>query len=48
MPQERWIGSSAEIIANLVPMSEMDKTGLSNAIDIVRGQTLQHFHSPFL
>lgn len=47
MPEERWIGSSAEILANLVPMYEMDKTGLSNAIDIVRGQPLQHFHSPF-
>jgi uncharacterized protein len=40
MPEERWIGSSAEIIANLVPMYEMDNDGLSNAIDIVRGQTL--------
>ena len=48
MPEERWIGSSAEILANLVPMYEMDKTGLSNAIDIVRGQPLQHFHSSFL
>jgi uncharacterized protein len=47
MPEERWIGSSAEIIANLVPMYEMDNNGLSNAIDIVRGQSLQHFHSPF-
>lgn len=43
MPEERWLGSSAEIIANLtnlVRMYEMDKTGLSNAIDIVRGQPL--------
>lgn len=47
MPEERWIGSSAEIIANLVPMSQMDNNGLSNAIDIVRGQPLQHLHSPF-
>jgi hypothetical protein len=47
MPEERWIGSSAEIIANLVPMYEMDNDGLSNAIDIVRGQPLQHLHSPF-
>ncbi|MGB7442085.1 MAG: VWA containing CoxE family protein [Coleofasciculaceae cyanobacterium] len=38
MPEERWIGSSAEIIANLLPMYEMDNDGLSNAIDIVRGQ----------
>jgi uncharacterized protein with von Willebrand factor type A (vWA) domain len=48
MPEERWIGSSAEIIANLVPMYQMDNNGLSNAIDIVRGQPLQHLHSPFL
>jgi uncharacterized protein len=40
MPEERWIGSSAEIIANLVLMYEMDKDGLSKAIDIVRGQPL--------
>ncbi|AUB42123.1 hypothetical protein COO91_08230 [Nostoc flagelliforme CCNUN1] len=44
MPKERWIGSSAEIIANLVQMYQMDNNGLSNAIDIVRGQ---HLHSPF-
>lgn len=42
MPEERWLGSSAEIVANLVPMYEMDRTGLSNAIDIVRGQPLPH------
>ncbi len=42
MPEERWIGSSAEIIANLIPMYEMDNDGLSNAIDVVRGQSLQH------
>ncbi|NMF66983.1 VWA containing CoxE family protein [Brasilonema octagenarum UFV-E1] len=47
MPEERWIGSSAEIIANLVPMYQMDNNGLSNAIDIVRGQPLQHLNSPF-
>jgi uncharacterized protein len=37
VPQERWEGSSAEIIANLVPMFQMDDDGLSNAIDVVRG-----------
>jgi uncharacterized protein len=41
MPEERWIGSSSEIIANLVSMYEMDNNGLSNAIDIIRGQPLQ-------
>lgn len=48
MPEERWIGSSAEIIANLVPMYQMDTNGLSNAVDVVRGQPLRHLHSPLL
>lgn len=43
MPQERWIGSSAEIIENLVAMYQMDSDGLSNAIAILRG--LQPIHS---
>jgi uncharacterized protein with von Willebrand factor type A (vWA) domain len=38
MPQERWRGSSAEIIANLVSMHQMDNNGLSKAIDVLRGQ----------
>ena len=37
VPQSRWEGSSAEIMANLVPMFQMDDDGLSNAIDVVRG-----------
>jgi uncharacterized protein len=41
VPQERWEGSSAEIIANLVPMFQMDDDGLSNAIDVVRGLQMQ-------
>ncbi|MEM9272168.1 MAG: VWA containing CoxE family protein [Cyanobacteria bacterium P01_F01_bin.143] len=45
MPEERWLGSSAEIIANLIPMYEMNNNGLSNAIDIVRGQPLPHLDS---
>lgn len=48
MPVKRWQGSSAEIIANLVPMFQMDDDGLGNAIDIVRGQPLQHLQSPLL
>lgn len=47
MPEDRWLGSSAEIIAQMVPMYQMDNTGLSNAVDIVRGQPLRHLHSPF-
>ncbi|WP_008307950.1 hypothetical protein [Leptolyngbya sp. PCC 6406] len=48
MPTERWEGTSADIIANIVPMFQMDEDGLSNGIDIVRGQPLQHLHSPWL
>jgi hypothetical protein len=42
MPEDRWMGSSAEIIANSVRMFQMDNQGLSNAIDEVRGQPLKH------
>ena len=45
MPKTRWEGSSAEIIANMVPMFQMDNEGLSNAIDVVRGQPLKHSYS---
>lgn len=48
MPQTRWIGSSAEIIAHSVPMFQMDNEGLSNAIDVVRGQPLKHSYSASL
>lgn len=43
MPRDRWEGSSADIMANIVPMFQMDDDGLSNAIDIVRGQPLKVF-----
>ena len=41
VPIERWEGSSAEMVANLVPMFQMDDDGLSNAIDVVRGLQVQ-------
>lgn len=40
MPRERWQGSSAEVIAYMVPMEQMDADGLGNAIDVVRGQAV--------
>jgi uncharacterized protein len=40
MPKERWPGTSAQIISNLIPMFQMDKDGFSNAIDVVRGQPI--------
>lgn len=41
IPIKRWEVSSAEMIANLVPMFQMDEDGLSNAIDVVRGLLMQ-------
>ncbi len=38
MPQDRWSGSSAQIIAHLVPMFQMDTDGFNNAVDVLRGQ----------
>ncbi|MEO0374650.1 MAG: VWA containing CoxE family protein [Cyanobacteria bacterium P01_A01_bin.17] len=48
MPKNRWEGSSAEIIANSIPMFQMDNEGLSNAIDVIRGQPLKHSYSALL
>ncbi len=48
MPKHRWVGNSAEIIANAVPMFQMDNDGLSNAIDVVRGQALHSSYSASL
>lgn len=45
MPEKRWVGSSAEIIANSISMFQMDNEGLNNAIDVVRGQSLKPFYS---
>ncbi|NJL48393.1 MAG: VWA containing CoxE family protein [Leptolyngbyaceae cyanobacterium SM2_5_2] len=41
IPIDRWQGNSAEMIANLVPMFQMDNDGLSNAIDVIRGLVVQ-------
>jgi uncharacterized protein with von Willebrand factor type A (vWA) domain len=41
MPPDRWPASSAQIIAHLVSMFPMDPDGMSNAIDILRGQPWQ-------
>lgn len=40
MPIDRWEGSSAEMIAYLVSMEQMDNDGFSNLIEIIRGQPL--------
>ncbi len=38
MPRVRWTNTSAEFIATLVDMFQMDPDGFSNAIDVLRGQ----------
>ncbi len=43
MPQDRWPGASAQIIAHLAPMFQMNLDGFNNAIDIVRGQSFHHY-----
>ncbi|MFQ4136531.1 VWA domain-containing protein [Nodosilinea sp. PGN35] len=48
MPQHRWVGSSADVIANAVPMFQMDNEGLGNAIDVIRGQPLTYPYSSSL
>lgn len=40
MPVDRWNGTSAELIAYLVAMEQMDQDGFSNLIEIIRGQPL--------
>ena len=38
MSKERWEGTAAQMVALSVPMFQLDRQGLSNAIDVVRGQ----------
>jgi uncharacterized protein len=45
MPRNRWEDTSAEAIGYLIPMEPMDKEGFSNAIDIVRGQTISYLYN---
>jgi uncharacterized protein with von Willebrand factor type A (vWA) domain len=40
MPRSRWPGTSAQFIARLIPMYQMDPDGFSNAVDALRGQPL--------
>jgi hypothetical protein len=37
IPQKRWFGTTAGEIADLVPMFEMTRRGLQDAIDVLRG-----------
>lgn len=42
MPQERWVGTTAEAIAKQLPMFEFNRAGLEHAIGILRGQRGHH------
>lgn len=39
MPQSRWSGTTAGEIAHLVPMFEVSRRGLQDAIDVLRGRS---------
>jgi len=39
MPRYRWFGTTANKIAQLVPMFELSRQGLHNAIGVLRGQS---------
>jgi uncharacterized protein len=38
LPEERWLLTSAQTVSHFVPMFQMDEDGLSNAVDVLRGQ----------
>jgi uncharacterized protein with von Willebrand factor type A (vWA) domain len=38
MPQKRWDGTTAGLVARLVPMFEVSRRGLQDAIDVLRGR----------
>jgi uncharacterized protein len=38
MPRDRWVGSSAEVIADQVQMFQLDADGFSSAIDVLQGR----------
>ncbi len=40
MPSSRWTGTSAQFVAHIAPMFQMDPDGFSNAVDVLRGQPL--------
>jgi uncharacterized protein with von Willebrand factor type A (vWA) domain len=42
MPRDRWSGTSARIVAGLVPMFPMEPEGLGQAVDVLRGLSPPH------
>ena len=43
MPRSRWVETSAERIAQTVPMFEMSRQGMTEAIDVLRGRSAAVF-----
>jgi uncharacterized protein with von Willebrand factor type A (vWA) domain len=42
IPRSRWTGTTAGEIARLVPMFELNRKGLDNAISVLRGKSTPH------
>ena len=42
MPRDRWSGTSARIVAGLVPMFPLEPEGLGHAVDVLRGLSPPH------
>lgn len=40
VPESRWMGTTAEVIAEFVSMRQLDRQGLHQAIDVLRGRVL--------
>ena len=38
MPQARWANSTAQMLAALAPMYQLNQDGFSRALDVARGQ----------
>lgn len=39
MPKKRWLGTTSGEIARLIPMFEVNRQGVQNAIDVLRGRS---------
>lgn len=45
MPRSRWLGTTAGEIAHLIPMYEVNRRGMQDAIDVLRGRS-PNFQEP--
>ncbi|MFN6474495.1 MAG: hypothetical protein RMY36_033100 [Nostoc sp. SerVER01] len=45
MPRSRWLGTTAGEIAHLIPMYEVNRRGMQDAIDVLRGRS-SNFQEP--